>query len=148
MNTKQSLAESVLAIAKHDGIFDTKIDALKLVRRSDVTKPMPCVYGLGLGVTVQGGKRVTLGEDIYEYAEGQTLVASVDVPVVSHITAASVQRSFLGLHLCIDSKILGQAVANMDFSSQNKTARQCAMSVVDADEGLLDAINRLVWMLF
>lgn len=147
MTSKQTLTESVLAIATHDGIFNTQIDALKLVRRSNVSEPMPCVYGLGLGITVQGGKRVTLGEDIYDYAEGQTLVASVDVPVVSHITSASIQRPFLGLHLCIDSKVLGQAVANMDFSSQDCAARQCAMSVVDADEGLLDAINRLIKLL-
>ena len=78
MTSKQTLTESVLAIATHDGIFNTQIDALKLVRRSNVSEPMPCVYGLGLGITVQGGKRVTLGEDIYDYAEGQTLVASVD----------------------------------------------------------------------
>ncbi|MBE0376312.1 AraC family transcriptional regulator [Pseudoalteromonas prydzensis] len=147
MSNKQTLTESVLAVATQDGIFNTQIAALTLVRRSNVSEPMPCVYGLGLGVTVQGGKRVTLGEDIYDYADGQTLVASVDVPVVSHITSASVQRPFLGLHLSLDSKVLGQAVANMDFNEQYNGTRQSAMSVVDADDGILDAINRLIKLL-
>ncbi|WP_425358056.1 AraC family transcriptional regulator N-terminal domain-containing protein [Tolumonas auensis] len=43
-----------------------------LYRRGAVTDPMPCIYGLGLGLAVQGGKRVTLGDEIFDYGLGQS----------------------------------------------------------------------------
>ena len=65
-----------------DGDHTTQIPALMLYRRGAVTDPMPCIYGLGLGLAVQGGKRATLGDEIFDYGPGQSLLNSVDLPVV------------------------------------------------------------------
>lgn len=60
---------------------------------------MPCIYGLGLGITVQGGgKRVTLGDEVFDYGPGLSLVTSVDLPVVSYVTRAPV-KPYLGMRL-------------------------------------------------
>lgn len=67
----QSLVED---IAQNDGDYNTEIPILSIYRRSAVTTPMPCIFGLGLGLTVQGGKRVTLGDEIFDYSSGKHLL--------------------------------------------------------------------------
>lgn len=130
-----------------DGDYTTPIPELMLYRRGAVTDPMPCIYGLGLGLAVQGGKRVTLGDEIFDYGPGQSLLNSVDLPVVSYVTKATSEEPYLGLRLALDAKMIAQIAAEMDFSSRIKTISTRAMSVVQLEEGLLDAISRLVRLL-
>lgn len=103
-----------------------------------------CIYGLGLGLAVQGGKRVTLSDEIFDYGPGQSLLNSVDLPVVSYVTKATITEPYLGLRLELDAKTIAQVAAEMDFSPRIKAIPSRAMSVVDLDEGLLDALTRLV----
>lgn len=140
----QTLAELVGNIVQTDGDCTTHIPGLVMVRRSNITNPMPCFYGLGLALTVQGGKRVTLGEEIFDYAPGQSLVTSVDLPVVSYVTRASSEQPFLGMLLTLDTLAIAQCVATMNFPAPLKNSALLGMSIVSLDEGLLDAIVRLV----
>ena len=148
----QSVVVSTLASLvgdqlKTDGDHTTQIPTLMLYRRGAVTDPMPCIYGLGLGLAVQGGKRATLGDEIFDYGPGQSLLNSVDLPVVSYVTKATMAEPYLGLRLALDAKTIAQIAAEMDFSTQLKAISARAMSVVQLNEGLLDAITRLVRLL-
>lgn len=145
--TGSALASLVGELARTDGDYTTHIPALMIYRRSVVTDPMPCIYGLGLGLAVQGGKRVTLGDEIFDYGPGQSLVTSVDLPVVSYVTRASSAEPFLGLRLELDARTIAQVAAEMDFSSPVKAVPTRAMSVVTLDAGLLDALTRLIRLL-
>lgn len=142
-----TLAQLVGDIAQTDGGYTTRIPALMIYRRSAATEPMPCIYGLGLGITVQGGKRVTLGDEIFNYGPGQSLVTSVDLPVVSYVTQANPVEPYLGVRLELDARTIAQLAAEMDFSAPLKASTSRAMSVVTLDEGLLDALTRLIWLL-
>jgi AraC-like DNA-binding protein len=141
------LAQLVGQIAQSDGDYTTKIAALMIYRRSAVTDPMPCIYGLGLGMAVQGGKRVTLGDEIFDYGPGQSLVTSVDLPVTSYVTRASRTEPYLGIRLELDGRTIAQIAAEMDFSAPLKTATSRAISVVTLDDGVLNALTRLVRLL-
>ena len=44
--------------------------------------------GTVLAIVAEGGKRLALGDRIYEYGPGQYLVASVDLPVTGHFAGA------------------------------------------------------------
>jgi AraC-like DNA-binding protein len=131
-------------IAQTDGDYTTKIPALMVYRRSAATDPMPCIYGLGLGITVQGRKRVTLGDEIFDYGPGQALVTSVDLPVASYVTRADSVEPYLGVRLELDGRVIGQVAAEMDFAAPLKAPASRAMSVVALDDGLLDALTRLL----
>ncbi|MBQ4769490.1 helix-turn-helix domain-containing protein [Pectobacterium versatile] len=146
-NSSATLAALVADMADTDGDYETVIPALSLYRRSAATSPMPCIYGLGLGITVQGGKRVTLGDKIFDYGPGQSLVTSVDLPVVSYVTQASTEEPYLGIRLDLDARLISQLVADMDFSRTAKTCSTSAISVVELDENLLEAICRLIRLL-
>ncbi|WP_329957020.1 AraC family transcriptional regulator [Xylella taiwanensis] len=134
-------------IAQNDGDYSTLIPALMLYRRSSATDPMPCIYGLGLGLAVQGDKRVTLGDAIFDYVAGQSLVTTVDLPVVSYVTRASSTEPYLGVRLELDARVIAQMVAEMEFATPLQVATTRAISVVTLDEGLQDALTRLIRLL-
>ena len=133
------LAQAVARIAQTDGDFSTTIPELMLYRRSAATVPMPCIYGLGLGIAVQGHKRVTLGDHVFDYGPGQSLVTAVDLPVVSYVTQASVAQPYLGVYLELDPRVVTQLAADIDRPRPGREVGPRAMAVVSLDEGLQDA---------
>ncbi|MGE8598198.1 MAG: AraC family transcriptional regulator N-terminal domain-containing protein [Acinetobacter calcoaceticus] len=134
-------------IAQNDGDYPTEIPVLSIYRRSTVTDPMPCVFGLGLGVTLQGRKRVTLGEDVFDYGSGQALINTIDLPVVSYVTQATITEPYLGLRLDLDANLIVQIATEMNASRIYKGGASRAMSVIALDDGLLDALMRLIKLL-
>ena len=66
---------------------------------------------------------------------------------ISYVTKATMAEPYLGLRLALDAKTIAQIAAEMDFSTQLKAISARAMSVVQLNEGLLDAITRLVRLL-
>lgn len=100
---KDLLVDFVAHFAPHDGDFSTDIPELTVYRRSKVSKPKPCIYGLGLTVAVQGRKRLTIGGETIDYGDGDSVLTTLDLPGVSHIREASVAKPYLGLLLALDS---------------------------------------------
>lgn len=143
-NLLQSLIED---IAQNDGDYNTAIPVLSIYRRSAVTDPMPCIFGLGLGVTVQGGKRVTLGDEVFDYSSGQALINSIDLPVVSYVTQATITEPYLGLRLDLDANLIVQIATEMNTSRICKGGPLRAMSVIALDDRILDALTRLIRLL-
>ena len=86
------LARAIRRFAQTDGDHTTVIPALTLHRRSAPSEPLHCIYNLGLGVVARGGKQVLLGGDAIDYGPGQSMLTTIDLPVVSHVTRASVRE--------------------------------------------------------
>jgi len=141
------LASLVAEIAQTDGDYTTPMPELMIYRRSLATEPMPCIYGLGLAITVQGGKRVTLGNEVFDYGPGQSLITAVDLPVVSYVTRASSTEPYLGIRLELDARTIAKLATEIDFPSPLRESSVRAMSVVAMDEGLLEALIRLIRLL-
>lgn len=141
------LAGLVGRVAQTDGDYGTAIRALKLRRCSSTTDPMPCIYGLGLVLIVQGSKRIMWGDEIFDYAAGQTLITTVDMPVVAYITRASSAEPFLGMLLELDARVIAQMAAEMEFATPLQASATRGMSQVSLDEGLCDVLTRLIRLL-
>ena len=104
VESMSALAHAIGSFAQTDGDYTTTVPALTLHRRSAPTKPLHCIYALGLGVTAQGGKHVMLRKEVIEYGPGQSMLTTIDLPVVSHVTQASIRKPFLGLLLTLDAR--------------------------------------------
>ena len=141
------LQRAVARTAQADGDYLTAIPALSLHRRSAMTAPLHCLYGFGLGITVSGQKRVALGDEVFDYAAGQSLLTTADLPVVSHITRASTAQPFVGLALQLDPRAVVQLAAEMALPAPPRDGNQRAMSLGDLDPTLLGAVTRLVDLL-
>lgn len=141
------LASLVGRIAQTDGDYDTSIPALKLRRCSSTTDPKPCIYGLGLVLIVQGSKRITQGDEIFDYGAGQSLITTVDMPVVAYVTRASTAEPFLGIWLELDARLIAQIAAEMEFATPLQASTARGISLVALDPGLQDALTRLLRLL-
>ncbi|RSZ29675.1 MULTISPECIES: AraC family transcriptional regulator [unclassified Variovorax] len=141
------LAKAVGRVAENDGDCITAIPELTLHRRSATTEPMHCIYGFGVGITVSGKKRVALGEEVFDYSAGQSLLTTLDLPVVTHVTQASSAKPFLGLMLRLDSRAIVQAAAEMALPQPTRDYGYRAMSLGDLDPTLLGTVTRLVELL-
>jgi AraC-like DNA-binding protein len=141
------LARAVARIAQSDGDYLTAIPELSVHRRSATTEPMHCLYGFGVGITVSGQKRVALGEEVFDYSAGQSLLTTADLPVVTHITRASAAQPFMGLMLRLDPRAIVQMAADMALPQPTRDCSYRAMSLGDLDPTLLGAVTRLVALL-
>jgi AraC-like DNA-binding protein len=142
-----ALARAVQRVALSDGDYVTAIPELSLHRRSATTEPLHCIYGFGVGITVSGQKRVALGEEVFDYAAGQSLLTTADLPVVTHVTRASPAQPFLGLMVRLDARAIVQAAAEMALPQPTKDSSYRAMSLGDLDATLLGTVTRLVELL-
>lgn len=141
------LTDLIGAIAQSDGDCDTAIPTLKMRRCSSTTEPMPCIYGLGLALIVQGGKRLMLGDEIFDYGPGQTLITTVDMPVVAYVTRASSAEPFLGMWLQLDAPMIAQVAAEMEFATPVQASAGRGISLAALDTGLQEALIRLIRLL-
>lgn len=145
--TIETLAHDIDRIARIDGDHTTAIPQLSLHRRSLRTEPMPCIYGLGLAVVAQGGKQVTVGEQVLDYGMGQSLLITADLPVVAQVTRADLAQPFMCMFLALDARALMQQAAAMDLPPVPREEAPRAISLNTLDASLLDAVIRLVRLL-
>jgi AraC-like DNA-binding protein len=141
------LAERVGQIVKTNCDYATSIPGLSFHRRNAVTVPLHCIYGLGIGLTLQGCKQVVVGEEVLTYAPGQSMVTSVDLPVISNVTQASVAKPFLGMMLTFDSTIVMQVAEQLQLSQRMKDEGFRPVTVQKLDRNILGALERLVGLL-
>jgi len=141
------LARAIDHVAHLDGDHVTAISALSLHRRKAPTEPLHCIYSLGLGVIAQGGKQVLLANDVIDYVPGQSMLTTIDSPVVSHVTRASLQEPFLGLMLTLDPRQIMQLASEMELPQLSRGRVHQSISVEPLDDALVDALVRLIELL-
>ena len=44
---------------------------------------MHCIYDFGLAVTTQGAKQVMLGDKVFNYGPGESMLTPIDLPIRS-----------------------------------------------------------------
>jgi len=142
-----TLAAEIGKIARNDGDYQTAIPQLMMARRSGRTEPLACMYMLGLAVVAQGSKRVTLNDQVVDYAPGQSLLVTVDLPVVSQVTQADMAQPFLGMLIRLDMRALVQLAADMALPPLPRDQTAQGLSLAAMEEPLLDAVIRLVRLL-
>src|ERR1700750_354322 len=101
----QVLKELAGSISKSlDGAADlsTEVPGLTLYRNTVPTAPNPCSYEPSLLVIPQGQKRVDLGKESYVFGETRFLLTSIELPIVSRVCSASVERPYLAFFLKLD----------------------------------------------
>ena len=133
-----ALARAIGNFAQTDGDYTTAIPALRLHRRAAPTEPLHCIYNLGLGIVAQGDKQVLLGDESIDYGPGQSMLTTIDIPVISHVTRASVTEPFLGMMLTLDVRSIVTLASELDEprprrddalgpSRSSHSTRRCSM---------------------
>ena len=98
-------------------------------------------------MVAQGRKQVLLREKVIGYGPGQSLLTTIDLPVVSHVTQASARRPFLGLLLTLDTRHVLQLASEMELPQPSRDRVYRPISTEGLDETLIDALVRLIKLL-
>ncbi|HWV43871.1 AraC family transcriptional regulator [Pseudorhodoplanes sp.] len=132
------------AHANADGLAQTPIEGLVLVRATApsglvhaVSKPLVCLV-------VQGSKHVTMGTQGFAFSAGDSLLITADVPTVSQITRASVAAPYLSLVFELDLAIIAALGAEM---GTERVADSAPVRVDPTDAEVADAALRLMRLL-
>lgn len=141
------LVASIAANAKSSGDFSTAVPGLQIHRRNVPTEPLPCIYGFGLAVIAQGCKRVVLADELYDYGPGQSLLTTIDLPVVSSATKASSEIPYLGLSCKFDQSEVIQLAESMNLHPLPPARGFQAITVADIEAPVLDVFTRMLGLL-
>jgi AraC-like DNA-binding protein len=137
-------------IARHARPGGTSaIDGVLVSRVEQPDSPSASMSGTVLALIAQGAKRLALGDRVYEYRAGQYLVASVDLPVTGHFTAASRQLPALGFGLILQPAAIAELLLEAAPGDIPRTAGgpPLGIAVSNASDELLDAVIRLLRLL-
>ncbi|MBR0645905.1 AraC family transcriptional regulator [Plastoroseomonas hellenica] len=146
MSTTEILAGLIDRFTGEDGIHETAIPNLALVRCSRPTVPLHGLHKPALCIIAQGRKQVILGDAIHHYDSARYLVASVDVPVIGQVLEATAPRPYLCIRLDLNLAVLSELALELGLGRGNaEPGPSLAVSPVTTD--LLDAAARLVRLL-
>jgi AraC-like DNA-binding protein len=144
----QELASIIARFAKKDGEYSTPIRGLFFARRSSPTQPLHTAQWPCFALVVQGAKSLGLGAELYRYGVGDYLLVSIDLPVVSRVTKASVKTPHLGLGMAISPDRLRQVLGSITVARSSLAPDEGGGVVVNkASADLLDASVRLLRLL-
>lgn len=139
-----ALADLIARYAEADGLFETAIPRLGVVRWSSQDEPVHMVQRPALCIIAQGAKRILMGEAVIEYGPASYLVASLDLPITGTVMQASRDEPYLCFCLYLEPAILSDiALALPPAPAQDGPA----MSLQPVTPELLDAATRLVALL-
>lgn len=95
------------------GVAPTPIPGLAVIR---AILPSALQYAINrplVALVLQGGKRVTIGPETFDFGAGASLLISADVPTVSQITEASPAAPYFSLVLELDLRLIEELSVEM-----------------------------------
>ncbi|WP_115718655.1 AraC family transcriptional regulator [Gallaecimonas mangrovi] len=143
MTTTAQLARLIDRHCQGEGITQTAVSRLKLMRSFSPTEAIPWSYSPSLCLVSQGAKGCVIGNQQWIYNAERYLVVSVDLPVMSQIISASENAPFLSLHLSFDPGMVARFLALPASSSDHGPL----LATNATDQALVDACIRLVSLL-
>ncbi len=139
------LASLIKAYAPHDGSFELRISGIHVIRRSQTYAQL--VHGVqqsAVCIVAQGEKSVMVGREVYEYSPSRMIVFSVDVPVASQVTHASLSEPFLCLRLDLDPEKVANLVLKVYPQGLPPVHESGGVYVGQADRNIINAAIRLI----
>ncbi|CAN5856239.1 AraC family transcriptional regulator [soil metagenome] len=135
-------------IVRHARVdLQTPIEGL-FVSRVETTAPDYSLAEPLLVVMAQGGKRLLLGEQIFEYRAGQHLIVTADLPVTGHFLDATPSTPALGLGIALRPNVIASLLLEAPVPRWSRgAAGPPAIATGDTPPELLDAAARMLRLL-
>src|SRR5262245_12151292 len=123
--------------ARGPGMHASGIERVDLARSERPSDRMHTVYRPSVCIVAQGAKRSIAGSSILNYAPGEYLAVSVDLPVIGEVVRASKEEPYLCLKLALDPAQLSDLLIGSGARSDDEPDLGLAVSTLSPD--MLDA---------
>src|SRR5580692_5522359 len=146
----QMLKELAGSISKAlDGAADvsTDVPGLALHRNTAPTAPNPCTYDPSLLIVPQGKKHVDLGKQSYVFGESTFLLTSIELPIVSRVCVATVEKPYLAFFLKLDMGIVRDVLHTEEVRISAPPVGTRGMVLGEVTVELLTPCSRMVQLL-
>ncbi|MFA0811265.1 AraC family transcriptional regulator [Microbulbifer epialgicus] len=150
---RQRLAKTLQRLAPEQGLIETRLDGLALIRCNEPIACASSVYAPSLNFIIQGSKTLELGDREISYKPLSYVATSVHLPILGRVERASEDTPFLGVKLTIDPQEVADLVLELGDKAPGVEAGydcpevSCGLCVTQMDLGMLDALSRLVHLL-
>ena len=128
------------------GFAATPLGGVGMMRAYAPTGILKSIYKPLVCLILQGTKQVTVGQDTYVFAAGQSALVSADVPVMSRVTRASRAEPYLALAIELDMAVLLDLSTQLGGPAGAMTAVPAVLAD-DTDAAVADCALRLVRLL-
>lgn len=142
---QRELAARIARFATSDGIHQSAIEALSLIRHDQPTAPCAAVYQPSLCIVVQGSKEARLGEEVFVYDQLHYLVVSVTLPVIGQVREATPAQPYLCLRITLEPRMISELVLQAAAAAPRGPDR--GLFLARTEPPMLDALLRLLRLL-
>ena len=143
----EELAGSISKALGGASTLSTEVPGLTLYRNTAPTAPNPCTYEPSLLLIPQGKKRVDLGKQSYVFGESTFLLTSIELPIVSRVCVASVEKPYLAFFLKLDMGIVRDVLHTEEVRISALPIGTRGMVLGEAAVELLTPCSRMVHLL-
>ncbi len=147
MSHVEELARLIARFAPTDGVHETAIPRVKVVRLSQPSEPMHGLHEPALCIIAQGAKQVILGDQIYRYDAAHCLVVSLDLPVIGQVIEATPDEPYLCVKLELDPAAIGALMLEAPPLAGPEPSSGPGLTVSPMTPVLRDAVIRLTGLL-
>jgi AraC-like DNA-binding protein len=141
------LADAISKVVGNASEVPTAVPGLTLYRNIVPTAPNPCTYVPSLLLIPQGRKRVDLGKQSYVFGESTFLLTSIDLPIISRVCAASVEKPYLAFFLKLDMGLVRDVLHSEEVQVPAPPIGTRGMVLGESTIELLAPCSRMVQLL-
>lgn len=142
------LTDAIAGILDRQGVenggIETPVPGLRLIRTYGCVPPRHMTYRPSLCLIAQAAKRVMVGDRTLTYGHMQSLVITVEVPVLSEIIDATPEKPFIGATLALDPDIILDVLTRMEKTARPSGPAGLGLVVEEVDERIAAAMLRLI----
>jgi AraC-like DNA-binding protein len=141
------LADALSKLMGKASEVSTAVPGLTLYQSIVPTSPNPCTYAPSLLLIPQGRKRVDLGKQSYVFGGTTFLLTSVELPIISRVCAASVEKPYLAFFLKLDMGMVRDVLHSEEVQTPPPPVGTRGMVLGEATVELLAPCSRMVQLL-
>lgn len=139
------MAQIITRHAQAQGMEQSAIPGLWLIRADMPSVPVPTVYDPSLCIIVQGAKTVAIGGRSLYYDASRYLIASLDLALIGHVVSATPDQPYLCCKIDLDPAVMAELITAE--GSALPPGDPPALAVHPSDPSLLEAACRLLRLL-
>jgi AraC-like DNA-binding protein len=143
--TMEKLDEIRSLAIRHAGIQHPGLSRLSVHSIAEPTETSPLVYDPMAFIVLQGAKRTIIGDKVFEYGPGQTMVVAAEITAMGQICEASADKPFLSLGLQLDPAVITNVVLYLSETPELQIQPGFGFSIANSE--LIGAWQRLLEVL-